>query len=76
MKIIKTTKEVWITKKLYDTENRDISDSNREITTIYDVDINPNELPELVDNCVRAGLGDIKPLLIAFLENNKKKNIC
>jgi hypothetical protein len=74
MRITKTTKEVWITKKFKDDEGIGSSDNNREMTVTYDVDINPDELPELVNNCIRAGLGDIKPILMEFLENIKKKS--
>lgn len=63
MKITKTTHEVW-------SSNTD--GNNREVTVTYDVDINPDELPELVNNFIRAGLGDIKPMLMDFLKSVKK----
>lgn len=71
MKITKTIREVWTSKKFKDDEGIGSTDATKETFTTYDVEIVPDELPELVNNCIRAGLGDIKPILQEAIKNFK-----
>lgn len=67
MKITKTVKEIYSSKP---NSNIDANNEvNREIVTTYDIDINPEEIPEIINNFIRAGLGDIKPFLNSFFKS-------
>ena len=68
MKITKVVEEVWSSNPT------EPSLSVIKMTVTHDIVIDPDELPKLVDSCVSAGLGDIKPILMEFLENINKKN--